>query len=81
MSSPLGFTDAVGQLKINTGAVAAKAYRGGFALDGSGRVFVTTVVSAGDVYVGGLRVSGAGALVVSDPAAPSQPYTLSLIHI
>jgi hypothetical protein len=74
MSSSLGFTDAVGQLKVNTGAVVANAFRGGIAFDVNGRAFVTTVVSAGDVYVGGLRASGAGALVVSSPAGPSQPY-------
>ncbi len=77
MSSQLGFTDSVGQVKVDAGALVAPVYRGGLAFNAAGRLYVTTVVAATDAFNNGLRVSATGQLVVSSPAAPSQPYVYS----
>lgn len=65
--SAFGFTNDIGQVKIDLGVPAPNAFRGGMAFSATGRLYVATAISVNDKFSGGFRISSLGQLVVVSP--------------
>lgn len=68
-----GFTNDIGQVKIDLGAPAPNAFRGGMAFSATGRLYAVTGISVNDKFVAGFRISSLGQLVFVTPG--TGPFT------
>lgn len=71
--SAFGFTNDIGQVKIDLGAPVPNAFRGGMAFSATGRLYVATAISVNDKFSAGFRISSLGQLVVVSPG--TGPFT------